>query len=90
MNKTKTAIAISLIILGITFLHVVTNLHDFGKPTNTEMEDYYIKNAQKEVDANNVVTAILFDYRGLDTLGESVVLFTAATAIVVILGGKND
>lgn len=89
MNKTKTAFAISLLILGAAFLHVVTNLHDFGNPTNTEMEDHYIKHAQKEVDTNNVVTAVLFDYRGLDTLGESVVLFTAATAIVVILGGKK-
>jgi multicomponent Na+:H+ antiporter subunit B len=35
--------------------------------------------------ATNLVTAVNFDYRALDTLGEEFILFTATTAIVLIL-----
>jgi multicomponent Na+:H+ antiporter subunit B len=35
--------------------------------------------------ATNLVTAVNFDYRAFDTLGEEFILFTAATAVVMIL-----
>jgi multicomponent Na+:H+ antiporter subunit B len=35
--------------------------------------------------ATNLVTAVNFDYRAFDTLGEEFILFTATTAIVLIL-----
>ena len=35
--------------------------------------------------ATNLVTAVNFDYRALDTLGEEFILFTATTGIVMIL-----
>jgi len=31
-----------------------------------------------------VVAAVLFDYRGLDTLGEATVLFTAVTGVLLL------
>jgi len=34
---------------------------------------------------NNVVTAVLFDYRGLDTLGEATILFTAVSGVLTVL-----
>jgi multicomponent Na+:H+ antiporter subunit B len=45
--------------------------------------------------ALNAVTAIVFDFRGYDTLGESFVLVTAVTGVAVILrnsvkGGRKD
>ncbi|GAB6280700.1 MAG: hypothetical protein STSR0007_07940 [Thermovirga sp.] len=33
---------------------------------------------------NNVVTAIVFDYRGFDTLGEAAVLFTAVCSVLAL------
>jgi multicomponent Na+:H+ antiporter subunit B len=33
----------------------------------------------------NVVTAVVFDYRGFDTLGEEFILFTAVTGVVILL-----
>lgn len=48
------------------------------------MDNYFIKNAQNETGANNVVTSIVFDYRGYDTLGEATVLFTAVTGVGVL------
>jgi multicomponent Na+:H+ antiporter subunit B len=35
--------------------------------------------------ATNLVTAVNFDYRAFDTLGEEFILFTATTAVVLIL-----
>jgi len=51
------------------------------------MDDYFIENAQSETGANNVVTSIVFDYRGFDTLGEATVLFTAVVGIVALFRG---
>ncbi len=38
----------------------------------------------------NAVTAINFDYRGLDTLGEEFILFAAVTGVVILLRDQPD
>ncbi len=66
-------------------------LHPFGQPMATEMDDYFIKNAQNQTGNNNVVSSIVFDYRGLDTLGETTVLFAAVLGVSLIfsLGAES-
>lgn len=59
-------------------------LHPFGYPPSA-MDDYMIANSQAETASNNVVAAVVFDYRGLDTLGEATVLFTAVTGVLLLL-----
>ncbi|MBP8718398.1 MAG: hypothetical protein KBI07_04865 [Candidatus Atribacteria bacterium] len=78
-------------IFGLAFLFFVAfmiltafSMRLFGEPIFTEVDDYYIQNAQLEAGANNVVTSIVFDYRGFDTLGEGTVLFTAIMGIVAL------
>jgi len=61
----------------------VTEMRPFGEPAASAMDDYFIENTQTEVAVNNIVTAVVFDYRGFDTLGEATVLFAA---VVCILG----
>jgi multicomponent Na+:H+ antiporter subunit B len=39
----------------------------------------------KERQATNAVTAIVFDYRGLDTMGEEFILFTAVSGVALLL-----
>ena len=48
--------------------------------------------AVKERQATNTVTAIVFDYRGLDTMGEEFILFSAVLGIVLLLrsSGKEE
>jgi len=58
-------------------------MHPFGYPPS-DMDDYMIANSQAETANNNVVAAVLFDYRGLDTLGEATVLFTAVTGALLL------
>jgi multicomponent Na+:H+ antiporter subunit B len=38
----------------------------------------------------NVVTAIVFDYRGFDTMGEEFILFAAVVGVVILLRGDNQ
>jgi multisubunit Na+/H+ antiporter MnhB subunit len=59
-------------------------IHPFGYPPS-DMDDYIIENAQEETGSNNVVTSVVFDYRGFDTLGEATILFTAVTGVVLLL-----
>ena len=45
--------------------------------------------AQADVGAANIVTAVVFGYRGFDTLGELSILFAAATAAGLVLGHRR-
>ena len=37
----------------------------------------------------NVVTSVLADYRGYDTLGETTVIFTAGIGVLLLLKGRR-
>lgn len=54
-------------------------------PASTHVAARYLERALQETHTPNVVTAVLADYRGFDTLGESVVVFTAALCCILIL-----
>lgn len=75
---------ITLIILFAFLLGVALSLHPFARPVSTEMDDYFIQNAQRQTGSNNVVSGIVFDYRGLDTIGEAAVLFAAVMGVSLI------
>lgn len=76
-------------LLSFFILEIALQTHEFGIPKVSEMDDYFIKNSQKETATNNVVTAIIFDYRGFDTLGEATVMFTAIVGIAMLLFRKE-
>ncbi len=46
---------------------------------------YYIRNAYKDAETPNMVTVILADYRGYDTLGEETVIMTAGLICFLLL-----
>jgi len=76
---------IALLVLVVCLVSGVLLIHPFGYPDASDMDDYIIENAQEETGSNNVVAAVLFDYRGLDTLGEATILFTAVTGVLLLL-----
>jgi multisubunit Na+/H+ antiporter MnhB subunit len=80
----KSIFGIALIFVLAFMILAAFGMRPFGEPTVSEMDDYYIQNAQAETGANNVVTTIVFDYRGFDTLGEATVLFTAVLGITAL------
>ncbi|USG99741.1 hypothetical protein K1720_09635 [Thermococcus argininiproducens] len=48
-------------------------------------DQYYIDHGVEEVGGTNIVTDIVFDYRGYDTLGEATVLFTSIAGAIALL-----
>ena len=76
---------ILLLVLVAFLVWGVLLIHPFGYPDASDMDDYIIQNAQEETGSNNVVTSVVFDYRGFDTLGEATILFTAVTGVLLLL-----
>ncbi|HOS81761.1 MAG TPA: hypothetical protein PK445_03455 [Methanolinea sp.] len=62
----------------------------FGNPAATDMDTYFIRTGQAAAAANNIVTSVVFDFRGFDTLGESVVLFTAVTGVALMFRARKE
>lgn len=63
-------------------------LPPFGTPDaaiHKHVAPRYIANSVKETGIPNVVTSILADYRGYDTLGETTVIFTAGIGVLLLL-----
>jgi len=82
VNNTLKLIFFSVLVLFL--IAAAFSLRDFGEPEHTGMDDYFLTKGQEETASNNIVAAIVFDYRGLDTLGEATVLFTAVSGIVLL------
>lgn len=69
-------------------LFVATNFPDWGdpnSPASLHVSPYYIENAIPDTSVPNIVSALLADYRGYDTMFETAVVFTAAMACYFIL-----
>ena len=80
---------IMLVAMGLLFYagSELPRLGDPHSPAATHVSPYYIEHSRHETGAPNYVTAVLADYRGYDTLGETTVIFTAGLACLFILGG---
>lgn len=51
-----------------------------------DLAQHFIQDSVSETGIPNMVTSVLASYRGYDTLGETVVIFTAGIAILGLLG----
>jgi multisubunit Na+/H+ antiporter MnhB subunit len=74
----------SLVLIGVFFIYAALKMATLGSSYNGVAE-VIVEDAIPKTHAKNVVTAVVFDYRGYDTLGESFVLFTAITASTAVL-----
>ena len=77
-------IAIIALIAVVAIMMIPAFTIDFGNPVETSTDDYYIDNTEVETGSANAVTAIVFDYRGFDTLGEATVLFVAVSGLIML------
>lgn len=81
-----------VIVTGAALVYGTLDIPAFGDPeapAQTHVGPYYIERAIAETGVPNVVTAVLASYRGFDTLGEVVVIFTAGIAVLLLIGGKR-
>lgn len=85
---TVLAVIMALIIIGC-LIYTVSFLPHFGgagNPANSsEVVKAYIENGIHDTGATNFVAGMILNYRAFDTLGESSVLFIAATAVIILL-----
>jgi multicomponent Na+:H+ antiporter subunit B len=58
-------------------------------PIHRHVAPRYLEQSIKETNVPNVVTSVLADYRGYDTLGETTVIFTAGIGVMLLLGASR-
>ncbi|WP_041917451.1 DUF4040 domain-containing protein [Neorickettsia sennetsu] len=92
-GRTVPALFASVMIGGI-LLYITGDLPRYGSPTaavNNEVYRYYLENTEPLFGFPNVITAVLAGFRGYDTLIETIVVFTAALSVFILLGfGKEN
>ena len=80
---------ISVVITGWLLLSAVGDFPDWGDPNSPansyRLSQHFVTETFHETAVPNMVTAVLADYRGYDTMFETVVIFTAGIAIISIL-----
>lgn len=78
-----------VLVTGGALVYATYDMPAFGdpnSPANVYVGMDYVERTRKEIDIPNIVTAILASYRGFDTLGETVVVFTAGLGVMILLG----
>lgn len=93
MIKKLLILLVLLAVLAVAYvvLLAVAELPPYGIPDNpvhNQVSERYINGALEDTGATNMVTAVVLDYRAYDTMFETIVLFTAALAVVITL--KTD
>jgi len=83
--------ALALLIVMVLLFYfslAIDHLDVFGEHT-LRMASAYVGEAAEKTGSANLVTGVLFDFRGYDTLGEITILFTAALGVITILRVKG-
>lgn len=76
-------------VTGVLLLFGTTDMPPFGaidNPVQVHVGPHYIEESYEEIGVPNAVTSVLASYRGFDTFGETVVIFTAGIAVLALLG----
>jgi len=75
---------IGLVVLLATFLlFIFYEIHNLD--SKRHLSDHYISEGVQETGAINLVTSVLYDYRGFDTLGEATVILTSAATLAFLV-----
>jgi multicomponent Na+:H+ antiporter subunit B len=59
-------------------------------PIHVHVAPRYLAEAMAQTGVPNIVTAVLASYRGFDTLGEVVVVFTAGAGVIALLRRRKE
>ncbi len=85
MKKLCVALIILATVICCSFAGALPQIGSHVAGPNIYLSRYYIMNGEEETGSKNLVTAVLADYRGFDTLCETTVLFLAGLTTAVIL-----
>jgi multicomponent Na+:H+ antiporter subunit B len=77
------------VVTGAVLIYGTLDLPPFGAadaPIHQHVAPEYLVGSIEEIDIPNIVSAVLASYRGFDTLGEVIVVFTAGVGVVLLIG----
>ena len=80
---------LAVIATGAALVYATIDMPAFGDPSapaNSYVGQAYVDETPNDIAVPNIVTAVLASYRGFDTLGETLVIFTAGLAVILLLG----
>lgn len=81
-----------VVITGAFLVYGTLDLPTFGaadNPVHEHVAPRYLQQSGEEIGIPNAVTSVLASYRGYDTLGEVIVVFTGAMGVLVLVGGAR-
>lgn len=88
-SRYKPTLALGVIIVtGALLIYGTLDMPHFGSadaPVHQHVAPRYLEDSMEEVGVPNVVTSVLASYRGYDTLGETLVIFTAGIGVLSLL-----
>ena len=94
LRPTKTSILplLASLATGAVVVWGALALPPFGaadSPIHRHVVPRYVERSLEETNVPNLVSSILADYRGYDTLGETTVIFAAGIGALALLGGPR-
>ncbi len=79
---------VATLVTGAILLYGTMDFPAWGDPqapASVHLSPHYIEEAVAETHVPNIVTAVLGDYRGYDTMFETIVIYCAGLAVVAVL-----
>ena len=74
--------------MGVLLLYAASDLpgyRDPSSPASVHVSPTYLEQSYQDSHTLNVVTSVLMDYRSLDTMVETVVIFASGIACALLL-----
>lgn len=76
------------LMLIVMLMTSVMDMPYFGQADtliDSELSEFYVEHTLSHTGATNIITGIILNFRGFDTLGESHVLFIAVCSVIILL-----
>ena len=92
VKRLKLVNLIVVFITGAILIYGTVDMPDWGdpeSPASLHVSPRYITKTLEETATPNMVTSVLADYRGYDTLGETTVIFTAGIVCILLLRSRR-
>ncbi|WP_082859220.1 DUF4040 domain-containing protein [Microbulbifer sp. Q7] len=93
-DRARARLAIALVAsVGAMLIAATVDMPSFGDanaPAHMHVAPHYISESMAEIGIPNIVTSVLASYRGFDTFGEVVVIFTAGLGVLSLLMARAE
>jgi multicomponent Na+:H+ antiporter subunit B len=80
---------LTVLVTGAALLYGTLDMPHYGDPAapiHHHVVPRYLEGTPREIGIPNVVSSVLADYRGYDTYGETMVIFTAGVGVMLLMG----